>query len=134
MKKVMMEWLPAADVLVDMVAVHVSSPEQAQKCQAPMIYSGDIEYECGHSISNCNAEGPTVVYISKMSSDASQKGFLAFSHVFSGTIYPGDNLCALWNDREDTKAKISGISICGIGGKIHAVELAESGQLIVLGY
>jgi len=132
LKKVMMEWLPAADALVDMVAVHVPSPEQAQKWRAPIVYSGDIEDECGQGISNCDAQGPTVVYISKMSSGASQKGLLAFGRVFSGTIRPGDKLRALRNDGKETKAKISGINICGIGGKMHAIELAEAGQLIAL--
>eukprot|EP00957_Ditylum_brightwellii_P135836 10360924-Ditylum_brightwellii.AAC.1 len=92
-----MEWLPAADALVDMVAVHVPLLEEAQKWWAPIVYSGDIEDKCGQGISNCDAQGPTVVYISKMSSGASQKGLLTFGCVFRSLIHPGDKFCALQN-------------------------------------
>jgi len=133
LKKTMMAWLPAADVLVDMIAEHVPSPVEAQTVRAPLIYTGDTEDECGKGISACDPLAPTVVYVCKMTPSLTKKNrMLGFGRVFSGQIKPGDVLRALRADGIESKAKVSQVMICGIGGKVQNIECAQAGQLVVL--
>ena len=133
LKKAMMAWLPAADALVDMIAMHVPSPVMAQRMRAPLLYSGDLDDTSGQGIYHCDASGPAVVYISKMApSGLNSKRMLGFGRVFSGTIRPGDTLRALRTDGHEMKAKISQIKICGINGRMLSIQSAEAGQLIAL--
>jgi elongation factor 2 len=133
LKKAMMAWLPAADALVDMVAIHIPSPVQSQRLRAGMLYAGDIEDECGQGIYHCDPLAPTVVYICKMSPaiGAQSKRLLAFGRVFSGTVRAGDVLRVIRTDGSESKATVSQIKICGIK-KMHSIPSAEAGQLIAL--
>jgi elongation factor 2 len=65
-------------------------------------------------------------------SSNSSKRLTAFGRVFSGTIRPGDTLRALRTDGSETKAKIAQIKLCGIGGRMITIPLAEAGQLVAL--
>jgi translation elongation factor EF-G len=133
LKKVMMAWLPAANVLVDMIAAHVPLPVSAQKLRAQLLYSGDIQDASGKGILHCDTTGPVVVYISKMIPLTNNNNqLLAFGRVFSGTICTGDNLRAIRTNSTETKVQIAQIKLCGIGGKMHSMPRAYAGQLIAI--
>ena len=42
LKLVMKQWLPAGDVLLTMIAIHLPSPVVAQKYRAELLYEGTI--------------------------------------------------------------------------------------------
>jgi len=116
-----------------MIATHVPTPAESQRERAHLLYSGDVDDECGQGIASCDASAPAVVYVCKMCpSNRRRKKYLAFGRVFSGQIRPGDTLRALQTDGTETNAKISQIIVCGIGDKMESVGHAEAGQLIAL--
>jgi len=131
LKKAMMAWLPAADTLVDMIAACVPSPQDAQQRRAPLLYSGDVNDECGQGIHDCDALGPVVIYISKMSPvESNNKRLMTFGRIFSGTIHAGDTLRAIRTDGTTTNTKVSHIKIFGIGGHMQSIRSAYAGQLV----
>jgi len=133
LKKAMMAWLPAADPLIDMIAEHVPSPVKAQKLRARLLYDGDVNDPSGQGISNCAADGPTIVYISKMvPSGQNGKKRLALGRIFSGTLRQGDNLRAIRTDGSDSVAKVSQIKLHGLGSNMTTIPKAQAGQLIAL--
>lgn len=134
LKKAMMAWLPAADALTAMIALHVPSPIRAQKLRAPILYSGDLQDDSGLAIARCDPNGPVVVYISKMSpaNGPKDKRMLAFGRVFSGTMFTGDTLRALRTDGSEAHVKVGRIKICGIGGSMTTVASAFAGQLVAV--
>ena len=42
LKLVMKQWLPAGDVLLTMIAIHLPSPVVAQKYRAELLYEGEL--------------------------------------------------------------------------------------------
>jgi elongation factor 2 len=112
LKKAMLTWLPAADALVDMIAVHIPSPVIAQHTRAPLLYSGNLLDVSGQGIRSCDPNGPVIVYVSKVV--PSDNKTVAFGRVFSGTIRPGVVLRALRTDGSEGTARISSIMICGL--------------------
>ncbi len=45
LKLVMKQWLPAGDVLLTMIAIHLPSPVVAQKYRAELLYEGIESYQ-----------------------------------------------------------------------------------------
>merc|ERR1712019_225860 len=88
-KRVMQKWLPAGEVMLQLITIHLPSPVTAQRYRAEMLYEGPTDDEACNGIRECNPEGPLMMYISKMA-PASDKGrFFAFGRVFSGKIATG---------------------------------------------
>jgi elongation factor 2 len=51
LKSVMKQWLPAGDVLLTMIAIHLPSPVVAQKYRAELLYEGmDVRTEIHRNI------------------------------------------------------------------------------------
>lgn len=86
--KVLQNWVPAGDALVEMIVKHLPSPIAAQKYRYDGLYTGPLDDETAQSIKNCDPNGPVVMYVSKMIPTADGKRFYAFGRLFSGTMRP----------------------------------------------
>jgi len=89
LKVVMRTWLPAGETLLQMIAIHLPSPVTAQKYRMEMLYEGPLDDEAAVAIKNCDANGPLMMYISKMVPTSDKGRFYAFGRVFSGTVMSG---------------------------------------------
>jgi len=89
LKLVMKQWLPAGDVLLTMIAIHLPSPVVAQKYRAELLYEGPQDDEAFLGIKSCNSEAPLMMYISKMVPTSDKGRFYAFGRVFSGVVQTG---------------------------------------------
>lgn len=97
MKAVMSAWLPAADALLEMIVSHLPSPKKAQAYRYPLLYSGPQDDKYAKSISECNADGPLMMYVSKMVPTNDKGRFYAFGRVFSGKIRTGQKARIMGN-------------------------------------
>lgn len=88
-KLVMQRWLPAADALLEMIAIHLPSPATAQAYRAETLYEGPADDECATAIKTCDHNGPLMLYVSKMVPTSDKGRFYAFGRVFSGTVRSG---------------------------------------------
>merc|ERR1712137_1172276 len=84
-----MGWLPAAETLLQMIVNHLPSPKIAQAYRAENLYAGPIDGAAGVAIANCDANGPLMMYISKMVPTSEKGRFYAFGRVFSGVCTTG---------------------------------------------
>ena len=67
---------------------HLPSPAVAQKYRVENLYEGPLDDQYAAAIRNCDADGPLMLYVSKMI-PASDKGrFFAFGRVFAGKVGP----------------------------------------------
>lgn len=89
LKVIMSRWLNAADIILEMMVLHLPSPKTAQKYRGPYLYEGPKDDECCIAIMNCDPKGPLMMYVSKMVPTADKSRFFAFGRVFSGTISTG---------------------------------------------
>lgn len=89
MKRVMQSWLPASEALLEMIVYHLPSPAKAQRYRVDTLYEGPLDDIYATSIRNCDADGPLMVYISKMIPSPDKGRFFAFGRVFSGKVATG---------------------------------------------
>ena len=77
---------PCTQALLEMMIWHLPSPAIAQKYRVENLYEGPLDDVYATAIRNCDAEGPLMLYVSKMI-PASDKGrFFAFGRVFAGKV------------------------------------------------
>ena len=88
-KVVMRKFLPAADALLEMIAIHLPSPVTAQAYRCETLYEGPMDDECAIGIKNCDPNAPLMLYVSKMVPTSDKGRFFAFGRVFSGTVKAG---------------------------------------------
>lgn len=86
--RVLQQWLPAGDALVNMIIDHLPSPVQAQRYRAEALYTGPADDPVATAIRNCDPNGPLTIFISKMVPSTEGDRFFAFGRVFSGTARP----------------------------------------------
>ncbi|KAI9293406.1 eukaryotic translation elongation factor 2 [Neoconidiobolus thromboides FSU 785] len=89
LKIVMRRFLPAADALLEMIVIHLPSPITAQRYRAAALYEGPADDESCTAISNCDPNGPLMLYVSKMVPTSDKGRFYAFGRVFAGTVKAG---------------------------------------------
>ena len=89
LKRTMQKWLPAGDAVLEMTVCKLPSPAEAQAYRTEILYEGPMDDECAVAMKKCDAEGPLMMYVSKMVPTADQSRFFAFGRVFSGTIATG---------------------------------------------
>ncbi|KAJ6257031.1 hypothetical protein Dda_7915 [Drechslerella dactyloides] len=89
LKTIMRKFLPAADALLEMMVLHLPSPLVAQKYRAETLYEGPHDDEAYVGIRDCAADGPLMLYVSKMVPTSERGRFYAFGRVFSGTVKSG---------------------------------------------
>lgn len=79
-------WLPAHEALLEMMIFHLPSPADAQKYRVDVLYEGPLDDPYATAIRNCDADGPMMVYVSKMIPAPDKGRFYAFGRVFSGRV------------------------------------------------
>jgi elongation factor 2 len=94
LKRVMQTWLPAAETLLQMIVNHLPSPRTAQSYRMAILYSGPHDDQSALAIKACDANGPLMMYVSKMVPTSEKGRFYAFGRVFSGRIATGQ-VCRL---------------------------------------
>jgi len=92
LKVVMRTWMPAGETMFYMITVHLPSPVTAQKYRAEMLYEGPHDDESFKGIRDCNADGPLMMYVSKMVPTSDKGRFYAFGRVFSGKVGTGQKV------------------------------------------
>jgi len=105
MKLVMRTWIPASRALLDMIAEELPSPVDAQKYRVDNLYSGPLDTPEAAAVRNCDAAGPTSMYVSKMVPSSDKGRFIAFGRVFSGTVKTGQEIRILGPDYEHGNKK-----------------------------
>lgn len=100
LKSVMMKFLPAAETLLQMIALHLPSPAKAQAYRAEMLYSGEAKEDDKYfmGIKNCDQNAPLMLYISKMVPTADKGRFFAFGRIFSGKVRSGQKVRIMGNN------------------------------------
>jgi len=88
-KRIMQKWLPAGEVMLQLITIHLPSPVTAQKYRAEMLYEGPVDDEACMGIKNCDPCAPLMMYVSKMVPSSDKGRFFAFGRVFSGKIATG---------------------------------------------
>lgn len=88
-KRIMQKWLPAGEVMLQLITIHLPSPVTAQKYRAEMLYEGPHDDEACMGIKNCDPTAPLMMYVSKMVPSSDKGRFFAFGRVFSGKIATG---------------------------------------------
>merc|ERR1711920_409509 len=92
MKRTMQIWINAADTLLSMIVTKLPSPQVAQKYRVENLYEGPMDDTAANAIRECKADGPLMVYVSKMVPTSDKGRFYAFGRVFSGTIATGQRV------------------------------------------
>jgi len=92
LKAIMQSWLPAAEALLTMIVNHLPSPVIAQRYRVENLYSGPPDDTAAKAIRNCSADGPLMMYVSKMVPTSEKGRFYAFGRVFSGKIATGQTV------------------------------------------
>lgn len=95
---IMNRWLPLSNSLLGMIIEKLPSPKEAQQYRAPMLYAGGDD-EVLQAMKNCDPNGPTMMYISKMVPlKEGDSKFYAFGRLFSGKMRAGLQLKIMGND------------------------------------
>jgi len=89
MKAVMQKFLPAGDTLLRMIVNHLPSPRKAASYRYEQLYNGPSDDKYALAIRDCSADGPCIMYVSKMVPTTDKGRFFAFGRVFSGRISTG---------------------------------------------
>merc|ERR1719343_793371 len=92
MKRTMQIWINAADTLLSMIVSKLPSPRVAQKYRVENLYEGPMDDAAANAIRECKADGPLMVFVSKMVPTSDKGRFYAFGRVFSGTIATGQRV------------------------------------------
>merc|ERR1712038_853934 len=134
MKVVMRTWLPAGDAMFMMICIHLPSPVTAQKYRAEQLYEGPHDDAAAVAMKNCDANGPLMMYISKMVPTSDKGRFYAFGRVFSGKIATGPK-CRIMGPnyvpgkKEDLNEKSIQRTILMMGRYIEAIEDVPCGNI-----
>merc|ERR1719186_2130809 len=78
--------------MLQMIVIHLPSPVTSQRYRAELLYEGPSDDEACMAMKNCNAQGPLMMYVSKMVPTSDKGRFYAFGRVFSGTIATGQKV------------------------------------------
>merc|ERR1719226_151195 len=127
MKAVMRNWLPAGEAMFQMIVIHLPSPVTAQKYRAAALYEGPADDQSCVAMTNCDPNGPLMMYISKMVPTSDKGRFYAFGRVFSGKIATGQKVRIMGPNfvpgkKEDLYEKSIQRTILMMGGRVEAIE------------
>lgn len=137
-KFAMKKFLPLVDSILYGVVHHLPSPKQAQLYRYSTLYNGPLDDECALAIKNCDANGPLMIYISKMIPMDNGGRFYAFGRVFSGTVSTGQKVRIMGpNYKQGSKEDLFENKpiqrvVKMIGSKIESCETIECGNTVAL--
>merc|ERR1739838_700701 len=134
LKVVMRTWLPAGETMFYMITVHLPSPVVAQKYRAEMLYEGPHDDESFNGIKACNADGPLMMYISKMVPTSDKGRFYAIGRVFSGKVGTGQKVRIMGpnyvpGSKADLYEKSIQRTILMMGRFVEAIEDVPAGNI-----
>merc|ERR1719487_1729178 len=137
MKRIMQTWLPADVALLEMIIYHLPSPATAQKYRADTLYEGPLDDKYAEAIRNCDADGPLMLYVSKMIPTADKGRFLAFGRVFSGKVQTGQKVRILGpnyvpGEKKDLYVKSIQRTVLCMGRRQDAVENVPCGNTVAM--
>lgn len=137
LKHVMRRFLPAANALLEMFAIHLPSPVTAQKYRCETLYEGPMDDECAMAIKACDPNGPLMLYISKMVPSRDLGRFYAFGRVFSGTVKTGQKVRIqgqhfIPGTKTDLFIASVQRTVLMMGGSVEAIEDCPAGNIVGL--
>jgi len=137
LKTVMQKWLPAHEALMEMMVLHLPSPEKAQKYRVENLYTGPMDDITATGIRACDPKGPLVMYVAKMVPTSDKGRFYAFGRVFSGTIESGMKVRILgpnfeFGKKEDLSIKNIQRVVIMMGRKTEPVDSVPPGNTCAL--
>lgn len=100
------QMLPLYNAILDMVVKNIPNPIEAQKYRLPKIWKGEIESEISQAMLNCDDNGPTVMCITNVQTDAAA-GLIATGRLFSGSVKDGDKIYLVGVGKEYTVKQVS---------------------------
>jgi elongation factor 2 len=100
------QMLPLYNAILDMVVKNMPNPIEAQKYRLPKIWKGKIESEISQAMLNCDDNGPTVMCITNVQTDAAA-GLIATGRLFSGSVKDGDKVYLVGVGKEYTVKQVS---------------------------
>merc|ERR1719478_1402705 len=135
MKRIMQTWLPPDVALLEMIIYHPPAP--AQKYRADSLYEGPLDDKYAEAIRNCDADGPLMLYVSKMIPTADKGRFLAFGRVFSGKVQTGQKVRILGpnyvpGEKKDLYVKSIQRTVLCMGRRQDAVENVPCGNTVAM--
>ncbi|CAK0780182.1 hypothetical protein CVIRNUC_004960 [Coccomyxa viridis] len=137
MKRIMQSWLPAHEALLEMMIWHLPSPATAQVYRVENLYEGPLDDQYANAIRTCDADGPLMLYVSKMI-PASDKGrFFAFGRVFAGTVATGAKVRIMGpnfipGQKKDLYIKSIQRTVLCMGRRQEAVESVPCGNTVAM--
>eukprot|EP01105_Mastigella_eilhardi_P027701 TRINITY_DN86_c0_g2_i1.p2 TRINITY_DN86_c0_g2~~TRINITY_DN86_c0_g2_i1.p2 ORF type:complete len:862 (+),score=187.73 TRINITY_DN86_c0_g2_i1:97-2586(+) len=137
LKTVMRKFLPAAETLMEMMVVHLPSPQIAQRYRVETLYTGPMDDPIASAIRACDPNGPVLMYVSKMVPTSDKGRFYAFGRVFSGTIRTGLKVRIMGSNyvpgkKEDLFVKSVQRTVLMMGRYTEPVEDCPCGNVIGL--
>jgi len=137
MKRVMQTWLPAHVALLEMIIFHLPSPATAQAYRVENLYEGPMDDRYADAMRKCDADGPLMLYVSKMIPAADKGRFFAFGRVFSGTIRTGQKVRIMGPNyvpgtKKDLYIKNVQRTVLCMGRRQDAVEDVPSGNTVAM--
>jgi elongation factor 2 len=137
MKRIMQTWLPADVALLEMIIYHLPSPATAQKYRADTLYEGPLDDAYANAIRECDANGPLMLYVSKMIPTADKGRFLAFGRVFSGTVQTGQKVRIMGpnyvpGEKKDLYIKSIQRTVLCMGRRQDAIDNVPCGNTVAM--
>ncbi|CDZ96739.1 eukaryotic translation elongation factor 2 [Phaffia rhodozyma] len=137
LKVIMRKFLPAGDVLLEMIVIHLPSPATAQRYRVETLYEGPMDDECAIAIRDCDPKGPLMLYVSKMVPTSDKGRFYAFGRVFSGTVRSGPKIRIqgpnyVPGQKSDLYVKSVQRTVLMMGGKVEPIEDCPCGNIVGL--
>jgi elongation factor 2 len=98
--------IPLHNVILDVTVKNIPSPTGAQKYRIPKIWKGKSDSEIGEAMLNCDGNGPTVMCITNVQTDATA-GLVTTGRLFSGSVENGDKVYLVGVQKEYTAKRVS---------------------------
>ncbi|ORX58889.1 P-loop containing nucleoside triphosphate hydrolase protein [Hesseltinella vesiculosa] len=89
LRLVLARFFGPANAFVDMTVRHLPSPLENARNKVERLYSGPMDDVYASAMNTCDAEGPLMIYITKLYNNKDATDFDAFGRVLSGTIKAG---------------------------------------------
>ncbi len=137
LKTVMRKFLPAGDVLLEMIVINLPSPATAQRYRVETLYEGPMDDESAIAIRDCDPKGPLMLYVSKMVPTSDKGRFYAFGRVFSGTAKAGPKVRIqgpnfVPGKKEDMFVKSIQRTVLMMGRYVEPIEDVPCGNIVGL--